>query len=302
MARAEVLQVVQRLVGPAEETVPAAGVGLFRQVIVEGGAPRRKQRVEAVFGRQRAARAAGREQRDRHQRRARPLREIVDREREPERKPDHLGRQVGRLVPWPFADEREPVAGEHADVSQAALGLDPQPGFRQRRLVVFAAERAQGGVGLDGGVDIAVGRVVVDLPSPVGALGFAKRRAKTGAQGVVFQTQEPQRQAPLRLHAGVGVGARDPMAVGLLVGNEPIGGGAGAGGERGVEIIGGGHGVHGGRGMPDRARRGKRRNSCARRSLPRRTRRPPHRHRRREREPMNVGYRYPCKIPSIVHL
>ena len=63
----------------AEEAVPAAGVGLLRQVVIEFLAPAGKQRVEAVLRRQRPARPARRQHGDRHQRRARPLREMIDR-------------------------------------------------------------------------------------------------------------------------------------------------------------------------------------------------------------------------------
>ena len=241
---AERLQGVQNRVGAAEEAIPAARVGLLGQFVVEVFAARGKQRVEAPFRRQRADRAARREQGYRHQRRARPLREIVDREREPQWEPDHLGRQVGRLLPRPFADQRQPVAGEHADVAQTALGLDPGERLDQRRVVWRRAQRAQCGVTLDGGVDVAVGRVVVNLPGAVGPLRLADRRAEPGAQRVGLQLDHPQGQAPLRLHAGVAVGAGDPMAVGLLARHEPVGRRAGGGGEGVVEIGAGRRGVH----------------------------------------------------------
>ena len=244
---AELLQAVQHLVGAAEEGVPAAGVPLLRQRVVELGAAAGEQGVEPAVGGQGAARAPRREQGDRHEGRPRPLGEIVDREREPQREPDHLRRQVRRFLPRPFADQRQPVAGEDADVAQAALGLDPAARLDQGGLVVAMPERAQGGVGFHRGVDVAILGVVVDLPGPVGALGLQQRLTEAGAQGVILQTQKPQREAPLRLHATVAFRARDPMAIGLLVGDQPFGGRAGGAGERGVEIVGGAQRVHGAR-------------------------------------------------------
>ena len=121
----DILQGMQHLVGAAEEPVPCACAGLHRQLVVEPLAPAGEQRVEPVFGRQGAAWPARRKHGDRHKRRARPLREIIDRKREPEREPDDLGRQIGGFLPRPFADQREPIAGEDADIAQAAFRLDP---------------------------------------------------------------------------------------------------------------------------------------------------------------------------------
>ncbi len=125
MPVAELLQGVQDLVGLAEEQVPAAGVLLGRQVVIECLAAARKQRVEAALRRQRPARPARGQHGDRHQRRPRPLREMIDVEGKPQRQPDHFRRQVGRLLPRPFADQGQPVAGEDADIAQPALGFDP---------------------------------------------------------------------------------------------------------------------------------------------------------------------------------
>ena len=48
------------------------------------------------------------------------------------------------------------------------------------------------------------------------------RAREAGAQGMICETYEPQREAPLRLHAGVGLGACDPMTVRLLPCDQPV--------------------------------------------------------------------------------
>src|ERR1700679_4034119 len=83
------------------------------------------------------------------------------------------------------------------------------------------AHRAQRRVSLDGRVDVPVGRVVINLPGTVGTLCLQQRLCETFAQRMVVETQEPEREAPLRLHASIAFGATDPIPVRLLPRDKP---------------------------------------------------------------------------------
>src|SRR5215471_4185797 len=107
------------------------------------------------------------------------------------------------------------------------------------RLVVCIAHRAQRRVGLDRRIDVAVRRTVIDLPGAVGTLCLKERTRETPAQGMIYKTHEPKREAPLGLHAGVGDRTRDPMPVGLLPRNQPICSSAHGSAMRGARIVGG---------------------------------------------------------------
>ena len=54
---------------------------------------------------------------------------------------------------------------------------------------------------------------------------------------MVVEPEEPQREAPLRLHAAIGLGAADPMAVRLLPRDQPVDRGLRAAAQRRAEIV-----------------------------------------------------------------
>ena len=172
--------------------------------------------------RQGPRRTARRQNRNRHQGRARPLREIVNREHEPVRKEDHLGGKVRRLLPRPLADQRQPVAGEDADVFKPAFRHDPLAGANHVGCVLAVAHGAQRRIGLDCRVDVAGGRLVIDLPGPVGTLRFAQALREARAEVMVLEPHEPQGENPLRLHAGVGFEPADPISLRFLPRGEPV--------------------------------------------------------------------------------
>ena len=179
------------MLGAAEELVPPSSAGLGGQFVIELVAAFREQRVKPVLGCERTARAARRQDRKRHQGRPRPLGEIIDREREPLGKPDDFRRNVRGLFPRPFAHQREPVAGEHPHIAQAALAGNPRPRPHKRRFVVAMAHRAQCGIGLDGRVDVAVRRAAIDLPGTIGTLRFQDRLRQTRPQRMIFEADKP---------------------------------------------------------------------------------------------------------------
>ena len=236
---AELLIGVQRGVGGQEKRLPGEQAGFARQAGVGPLPTQRKEFVQTSLGRQAAGKAAGRQNRQRHQGRPRPGGKIIDVERKPAGKGDHLGRQAGRFVPRPLADQGQPVAGENADGVKPAVGQDPVPGFSEGWAVGRQTAGPQRGVALDGGVDIAVRRPVVDLPGAVRALG-----CEQGVDDVVFArmlvAQDMHGQQPLGLHAAVGLQHADPVAVLGLVLVQPGGGGLDAGVEPGqVKVVGG---------------------------------------------------------------
>ncbi len=77
---------------------------------------------------------------------------------------------------------------------------------------------------------------MIDFPGAVVALGVDEGLGEAGAKRMVVKAEEPQAQPPLRLHAAVGFGAADPMAVGLLAGQQPVGRGCDRGAQRSGEI------------------------------------------------------------------
>ena len=235
-----ILQGVQHPVSPAEEAVPCVRASLLRQIVIERLAPAREQRIKPVFRRQRPAGMARGEHGNRHQRGASPLREIIDGKRKPEREPDDFWRSIRGLLPRPFADQRQPIAGEDADIAQTALRSDPFERLGHRGLIVAMPERAQSRVGFHRCVDVAIRRAVVDLPGAVRPLRLQERVAEAPAQGMAVEAEEPQSEAPLRLHAGVRFRARHPMAVRLLPLDQPAGRRPHGGLHRRVEIVGAG--------------------------------------------------------------
>ena len=165
-------------------------------------------------------RAASAEHGERHHGGARPLREIVNAEREPAGKADDLGRKVGNVPPRPDTDQREPIAREDAHVGEAAMRVNPGVRPRQFGAPGRLAHRAQRRIDLDRGVDVAGGRARIDVPGAVLPLA-AQQGAHDTRPDRQFDAEDMRTQQPLRFDAGIGFDHADPIALGFLRAQEP---------------------------------------------------------------------------------
>ncbi len=171
--------------------------------------------------RQRAPGPQGCDDRDRHDRLARPAGPVVDVQGHPRRQEDDLGRHRRKIVPLPFAEQRQPDAGKDA------AGLDPAVGDDERarpghvRRVDLVARQAERRVGLDRGRQVAgTGkergpRAVVALlgPDPPRRL-----RELVGGQ----DAQELAQQQILGIHRHVGAQLAFPPTLGRLAGDQVL--------------------------------------------------------------------------------
>ena len=216
------LHPVENLIRRQEKSFEKSGAWFFRIGIVVFLAAAGEEFVETARGRQGPRRAPRRQYGDGHQRRPRPLCEIVNRKNEPVREEDHFRRQVRRFLPRPLADQRQPIACEDANIFKTAFGQNPFARFRHMGRVLALAHGAERRIGLNRRVDVASGRVMINLPGAVLALGLAQALRKPRAQMMVFQPHKPESEYPLRLHTGVGFKPAHPVAFGFLPRSEPV--------------------------------------------------------------------------------
>ena len=206
----------QLLVGEAEQLVKAlqraAPSGQRELLSLSGGGIC----VQLADGEgQRASRAVGAYDGERHDGLAGPAGEVVDIQREPRRQQDHFGQQSGKLVPRPFAEERHPDASEDSGALQTARIQDELAGCFHVGGVCGVASQTQGYIGLGGDGDV-LRAFVIGRPGAVVSLAVADP-AGGGSQGVFAQdAEELAEQEVFGFYGGVGFQVAFPPAVWVL--------------------------------------------------------------------------------------
>src|SRR5262249_48600998 len=147
---------------------------------------------------------------------------VVDIKWKPERRADQLRWQCRGILPWPFADECEPVTGENTRLTQTAALKEPRARAGNRFLVSGKTCGPESRITLNGGIDITRGCVVIALPRSVGTL-FVKNRGDHPVElSVVLDTEKMHRQNPLRFHAGIRFQHSDPKPFRILPLKQPV--------------------------------------------------------------------------------
>ena len=156
------------------------------------------------------------QQRERHERGARPAGEAIDVERRPRRQQDHLDRHARDARPRELPEAREPEAGEHSRAREAAAGEHHLARPRERRLGRPESGQPEGEVGLDGRREMG-GQTRLERPAAVGLLG---RQQALRHAAVLFRTL-PSEQAVdedvLGLEVRRALDASLPVAAGTLL-------------------------------------------------------------------------------------
>ncbi len=170
---------------------------------------------------QRSHRAVGFDDRQRHDRLARPAGEVVDVQRDRRGQQDDLGRERRHPLPRPQAEQREPHVGEHARALQAALAADELGRGAHVRVLRRVAGEPQRPVGLDRRRQLA-GAAVEVRPRAVGALLGADPRRRALGLIRAADPEELAQQHVLRVHRDVRLQLAPPPAGAVLQGQQVL--------------------------------------------------------------------------------
>ena len=245
------LQHAQDAVQAREEARPAQRVArpADREVApLPGVAP---QLLDAGAGRHGGRGPQAEDDRDRHDRGARPGGELVDVEREPAGQQHEPGRHGRQAVPVVLVEEGQPELREDPRPGDAAVGQHPVARAHHMRGVGILAGQLQREVGLDGRAELP--RAAVPLrPIALRLLMMPQVAPDLRPDLAVGDAQVVREQQVLRRDRHVGFELAPPVAVAVLVVEQPARRAVDRGGE--LEVVDAGRGATAGHGGPLSAR------------------------------------------------
>ncbi len=163
------------------------------------------------------ARLQRRQHHQRHDRGARPVRNLVEMKRRPHRQQHDLDRQHRHAAPGHHSEHRQHEAREDVAVDGAAARADRLARTHHVRRVHGIADHLQREIGLHAGAHLEIA-VVHQRPAAMGALNPAQVICDLGFQhGVDRLAQIVAKQHILRRNGAVGFQLEHPMSVRLPV-------------------------------------------------------------------------------------
>ena len=125
------------------------------------------------------------------------------------------------MLPGPFPEQSQPVAGKDPGLGKAAVIQYPFSGRFEDRTVRVQTGNTQGNIGFNRGIDVAGGSLVVYLPGTVLTLFVDNGLDHALVFGVILHAKDMHGHDPFRFHAGIGLESSDPESLVILVIEQP---------------------------------------------------------------------------------